>query len=408
MRNLKKYITAWSMALAVTAVSMPVSAAPSMSAGTESVQEDKVQEQSYQVRLDAAGGSVSKPVLQAEAGERIQEPETPKRDGYVFQGWRVQDTTGQTKFWNFDTDEMPERDLKLTAVWEKECTLDRSQVTVAVSAQAKVGVKNASSPKVVWRSGNERVAAVDSSGNIKGKAAGRTYVQAVVGSQMVTADVQVTNPYLAQSSGTVAKKRTSRIPIRGLSADSKVSVSVNRSRANAYIQNGQLVIYPKKQGMTKFYVKADGKQKTYQAAVTSYQAVKAIAKAKKAKGCRYSQARRMRRGYYDCSSLIWRCYKPYGVHFGSRSYAPVAASEAKYMKRHKKVISYKRLKASKLLPGDVIFYSYTRNGRYRNISHVALYIGNGRIIHAANSRVGVIEANYKYTRCIKMIARPVK
>ncbi|MBS7006916.1 MAG: C40 family peptidase [Anaerostipes sp.] len=396
------------MALTMTAVSIPVSAAPAETADTGSVQEEKVQEKSYQITLDAAGGTIQKTVFHTEAGDHIQEPETPKRDGYVFRGWSFQNNSGQTEFWDFDTDQMPERDIKLTAVWEKECTLDQAQVTVAVSAQAKVGVRNAASPQVSWRSGDTRVATVDSSGNIKGKTAGRTYVQAMVGSQVVTADVQVTNPYLAQSSGTVAKKRTSKIPIRGLSADSKVSVSVNKSRANAYIQNGQLVIYPKKQGITKFYITADGKKKTYQAAVTSYQAVKAIAKAKKAKGCRYSQARRMRKGYYDCSSLIWRCYKPYGVHFGSRSYAPVAASEAKYMKRHKKVVSYKRLKASKLLPGDVIFYSYTRNGRYRNISHVALYIGNGRIIHAANSRVGVIEANYKYTKCIKMIARPVK
>lgn len=408
MRNYKKYITAWTMALAMMAAAVPVSAAPAESAGIENVQEDKVQEKLYQVRFDAAGGFVEKPVFEAEAGDRIKEPETPKKDGYLFRGWSFRDDKGQTKYWDFAADQMPERDIELTAVWEKECTLDRSQVTVAVSAQAKVEVKNASSPKVVWKSGDERVAAVDGNGNIKGKASGRTYVQAVVGSQVVTADVQVTNPYLAKNSGTVAKKRTSKIPIKGLSADSKVSVSVNSSRAKAYIQNGQLVIYPKKQGTTNFYVTADGKKKTYKATVTSYQAVKAIAKAKKAKGCRYSQARRMRKGYYDCSSLIWRCYKPYGVHFGSRSYAPVAASEAKYMKRHKKVISYKRVKAKKLLPGDVIFYSYTRNGRYRNISHVALYIGNGRIIHAANSRVGVIEAKYKYTRCIKMIARPVK
>lgn len=408
MRNYKKYITAWTMALAMMAAAVPVSAAPAESAGIENVQEDKVQEKLYQVRFDAAGGFVEKPVLEAEAGDRIKEPETPKKDGYLFRGWSFRDDKGQTKYWDFAADQMPERDIELTAVWEKECTLDRSQVTVAVSAQAKVEVKNASSPKVVWKSGDERVAAVDGNGNIKGKASGRTYVQAVVGSQVVTADVQVTNPYLAKNSGTVAQKRTSKIPIKGLSADSKVSVSVNSSRAKAYIQNGQLVIYPKKQGTTNFYVTADGKKKTYKATVTSYQAVKAIAKAKKAKGCRYSQARRMRKGYYDCSSLIWRCYKPYGVHFGSRSYAPVAASEAKYMKRHKKVISYKRVKAKKLLPGDVIFYSYTRNGRYRNISHVALYIGNGRIIHAANSRVGVIEAKYKYTRCIKMIARPVK
>ena len=91
---------------------------------------------------------------------------------------------------------MPEKDLTLTAVWEKEYTLDRSQVTVAVSAQAKVGVRESSSPRAVWKSGDERIATVDSSGNVRGKAAGRTYVQAVVGSQVVTAGVQVTNPYL--------------------------------------------------------------------------------------------------------------------------------------------------------------------------------------------------------------------
>lgn len=408
MRSYKKYITVWVMALTMTAASMPVSAAPQKAAKTEDVQEDKEQEITYQVRFDAAGGKAGEIVRQAEAGERISEPETPKRDGYIFRGWSYQGEDGQARYWDFDADEMPEKDLNLTAVWEKEYTLDRSHVTVAVSAQAKVEVREAASDRAVWRSGDERVATVDSSGNIKGRAAGTTYVQAVVGSQVVTANVQVTNPYLSQSSGAVAKKRTVKIPIRGLSATSKASVSVNSSRAKAYIQDGRLVIYPKKKGITKFYVNIDGKQKTYKAEVTSYKAVKAIAKAKKAKGCRYSQPKRMRKGYYDCSSLIWRCYKPYGVHFGSRSYAPVAASEAKYMKRHKKVLSYKRLKASKLLPGDVIFYSYTRNGRYRNISHVALYIGNGRIIHAANSRVGVIEAKYKYTKRIKMIARPVK
>ena len=407
LRSYKKYITVWAMALTMAAASVPVSAAPAESGSTEDIQKNIGQKESYQVRFDGAGGTVREAVRQIEAGELISEPETPVRNGYVFKGWSDQ-SGGQTGYWNFSADEMPRRDLILTAVWEKEYTLDRPHVTVAVSAQAKVGVRESSSPRAVWKSGDERIATVDSSGNVRGKAAGRTYVQAIVGSQVVTAGVQVTNPYLSKSSGTVAKNRTAKIPIRGLSSTSRSSVSVSGSRTKAYIQDNQLVIYPKKKGITWFYVKIDGKQKTYKAEVTSYKAVKAIAKAKKAKGCRYSQPKRMRKGYYDCSSLIWRCYKPYGIHFGSRSYAPVAASEAKYMKRHKKVVSYKRVKAQKLLPGDVIFYSYTRNGRYRNISHVALYIGNGRIIHAANRRVGVVEAKYKYTKCIKMIARPAK
>ncbi|MFR8695635.1 MAG: hypothetical protein ACLVFM_10505 [Blautia faecis] len=36
------------------------------------------------------------------------------------------------------------------------------------------------------------------------------------------------------------------------------------------------------------------------------------------------------------------------------------------------------------------FYSYEQNGQFRNISHVAIYVGNGRMVHAANSRRGVV------------------
>ena len=189
MRSYKKYITVWAMALTMAAASVPVSAAPAESGSTEDIQKNIGQKESYQVRFDGAGGTVREAVRQIEAGELISEPETPVRNGYVFKGWSDQ-SGGQTGYWNFSADEMPRRDLILTAVWEKEYTLDRPHVTVAVSAQAKVGVRESSSPRAVWKSGDERIATVDSSGNVRGKAAGRTYVQAIVGSQVVTAGVQ--------------------------------------------------------------------------------------------------------------------------------------------------------------------------------------------------------------------------
>ena len=43
-----------------------------------------------------------------------------------------------------------------------------------------------------------------------------------------------------------------------------------------------------------------------------------------------------------------------------------------------------------LRPGDLIFYSYEKNDRYKNISHVAIYAGDGKMIHAANPRRGVV------------------
>ncbi|UMG94887.1 NlpC/P60 family protein [Nocardioides sp. TF02-7] len=41
-----------------------------------------------------------------------------------------------------------------------------------------------------------------------------------------------------------------------------------------------------------------------------------------------------------------------------------------------------RISESQLQPGDLVFY-------YSPISHVAMYIGNGLIVHAANPGAGV-------------------
>lgn len=43
-----------------------------------------------------------------------------------------------------------------------------------------------------------------------------------------------------------------------------------------------------------------------------------------------------------------------------------------------------------LSPGDLIFYSYKDNGQFRNIFHVAIYVGNGMMVHAANSERGAV------------------
>ena len=54
--------------------------------------------------------------------------------------------------------------------------------------------------------------------------------------------------------------------------------------------------------------------------------------------CGYSQDRRMQEGWYDCSSLVYRMYKEAGM----------------------------------------------------TLSHVAIYIGDGKMVHAANPRRGVV------------------
>jgi cell wall-associated NlpC family hydrolase len=58
-----------------------------------------------------------------------------------------------------------------------------------------------------------------------------------------------------------------------------------------------------------------------------------------------------------------------------------------------------------LQPGDLIFYSYEENGRYKNISHVAIYVGNGKMVHAANTKRGVVMDDLS-TGSVVFYARP--
>jgi len=63
----------------------------------------------------------------------------------------------------------------------------------------------------------------------------------------------------------------------------------------------------------------------------------------------------MRKGYVDCSSFVWKSYKPYGVNFGSKSYAPTAADIAKWCGKKKKLLKLSTYngKSDRLLPGDL-------------------------------------------------------
>ncbi|MFG6328031.1 MAG: C40 family peptidase [Lachnospiraceae bacterium] len=112
-------------------------------------------------------------------------------------------------------------------------------------------------------------------------------------------------------------------------------------------------------------------------------------------GCRYSQTKRMEEGYYDCSSLVYRLYKEAGVILPG-----TAAGQGQYCYRHAMLVNKKDLK-----PGDLVFYSYEKNGRFRNISHVAVYVGNGEMVHAANEDRGVVKDALR-TNNVVFYARP--
>lgn len=57
------------------------------------------------------------------------------------------------------------------------------------------------------------------------------------------------------------------------------------------------------------------------------------------------------------------------------------------------------IKSSQMKPGDLIFYGNSR-GR---INHVAMYIGNGQIIHAASRRSGIKISTWNYRSPVKIV-----
>ena len=228
------------------------------------------------------------------------------------------------------------------------------------------------------------------------------------------------------------KGNVSRLLVKGKSDTLKLvqasesgaaSVEVDPSEITWSASNGKVSVSDSgrvkalKQGAT--CIKASYKGYTYCWVVNVCTAKKAkvIAAGRQiAKGV-YSQPRRMSQGYYDCSSLVWRAYKPYGYNFGSNYYAPVAATEASYLYNRGRMIDgaigKNNTQKLKLRPGDLLFEGGANNGRWGGIFHVEMFAGytvsgfdkNGKPVYA-NTWVNRADGCYGYGTANDYVGRP--
>ena len=84
-------------------------------------------------------------------------------------------------------------------------------------------------------------------------------------------------------------------------------------------------------------------------------------------------------GGVDCSGYTMCLYKLFGVQLPEFSGAQAEVGMT--------------VDEDTIRPGDLIFYV----GRYPGvIGHVAIYIGNGKIIHAASESKGICVSSWKY------------
>ena len=82
---------------------------------------------------------------------------------------------------------------------------------------------------------------------------------------------------------------------------------------------------------------------------------------------------------FDCSGFVLYVYKHFGYSFSRGAQEQYKDGEHRSM--------------SQLKPGDLVFFSSYSNidySNFRNITHVGLYIGDGKFIHASNPTNGVI------------------
>ncbi len=101
--------------------------------------------------------------------------------------------------------------------------------------------------------------------------------------------------------------------------------------------------------------------------------------------------------YVDCSYFVMDSYRQLDIELPR-----TAAAQAKYLERNGLTVSNKDL-----MPGDLIYYSFGVNGRYKNINHVAMYIGNGMVVDASSSRGQVVSRGIYSLGSVVTYARPL-
>ena len=234
---------------------------------------------------------------------------------------------------------------------------------------------------------------------VKGMGKGDTTIYVTIDGAAFIYTIHVSTPVLNKTNIITTKGKSKRLKVSGLNEYSTVSFSSSDASVASIDSDGRITIH--KRGRTELTAAVDNSTYTCLLEITSKKGKSATTRGYKIMfSSTYSQLYRMKTGYYDCSSLVFRAYKKStSLLGGTKSYAPTAAAEAYYLNMHGKALAYRSVDVDELQPGDLIFFGGANNGRYKGIYHVSMYYGN-------NQRLERDMRTYYEDDSIVMVCRP--
>lgn len=135
---------------------------------------------------------------------------------------------------------------------------------------------------------------------------------------ILKAVVKCTDPKITRDIAVLKKGQSVSFVLKGTSGYTPVTYSIKNKKYATVSKSGK--VKAKKYGKTTLTVQADNQTWQLNVYISKSNIYKTISKAytiEEAK-TKYSQPRRMQKGYADCSSYVWKSYKTAGIYFGDK------------------------------------------------------------------------------------------
>lgn len=151
------------------------------------------------------------------------------------------------------------------------------------------------------------------------------------------------------------------------------------------VKNG--VLTPVAVGSAKVTAKVKGKKYTCKVTVIDYTGMSneqkaVVSYALQYVGNRYRYGGSSLTKGTDCSGFTMAVYKKFGYDL--------------YHNAYRQLKDTKKVKMKNIRPGDLIFYGRSK----KSCSHVALYIGNDKVVHASTESTGIVVSDYDYRKYV--------